>query len=135
MVDNKKEIQPRQVETARPVIETPRQAEVQPEVESWMQKIERRFARVPNKTVTPMDDNVVVQQPQSQQPPVTMPINQTQMQVGKVAKPEEGIAWLVTWVVRQIKILTKIGKRVRLQDMPEISAESNNATMQQSKKE
>ena len=134
MVDNKKEIQPRQVETARPVIETPRQAEVQPEVESWMQKIERRFARVPNKTVTPMDDNVVVQQPQSQQPPVTMPINQTQMQVGKVAKPEEGIAWLVTWVVRQIKILTKIGKRVRLQDMPEISAESNNATTQQSKK-
>ncbi len=135
MPDNKKEIQPRQVETARPVIETPRQAEVQPEVESWMQKIERRFARVPNKTVTPMDDNVVVQQPQSQQPPVTMPINQTQMQVGKVAKPEEGIAWLVTWVVRQIKILTKIGKRVRLQDMPEISAESNNATTQQSKKE
>ena len=135
MPDNKKEIQPRQVETARPVIETPRQAEVQPEVESWMQKIERRFARVPNKTVTPMDDNVVVQQPQSQQPPVTMSINQTQMQVGKVAKPEEGIAWLVTWVVRQIKILTKIGKRVRLQDMPEISAESNNATTQQSKKE
>lgn len=120
MVDNKKEIQPRPVEMARPVIETPRQAEVQPEVESWMQKIERRFARVPNKTVTPMDDNVVVQQPQSQQPPVTMPINQTQMQVGKVAKPEEGIAWLVTWVVRQIKILTKLGKRVRLQDMPEV---------------
>ena len=120
MVDNKKEIQPRQVETARPVIETPRQAEVQPEVETWMQKIERRFARVPNKTVTPMDDNVVVQQPQSQQPPVTMPINQTQMQVGKVAKPEEGIAWLVTWVVRQIKILSKLGKRVRLQDMPEV---------------
>ena len=120
MVDNKKEIQPRTVETARPVVETPRQAEVQPEVESWMQKIERRFARVPNKTVTPMDDNVVVQQPQSQQPPVTMPINQTQMQVGKVAKPEEGIAWLVAWVVRQIKILSKLGKRVRLQDMPEI---------------
>ena len=120
MPDNKKEIQPRPVEMERSVVETPRQAEVQPEVESWMQKIERRFARVPNKTVTPMDDNVVVQQPQSQQPPVTMPINQTQMQVGKVAKPEEGIAWLVAWVVRQIKILSKLGKRVRLQDMPEI---------------
>lgn len=141
MPDNKKEIQPRLVEMVRPVVEVPRQAEVQPEVESWMQKIERRFARVPNKTVTPMDDNVVVQPfgdaqgLRQQQPPVTMPINQTQMQVGKVAKPEEGIAWLVTWVVRQIKILTKIGKRVRLQDMPEISAESNNATTQQSKKE
>ncbi|MBP9702287.1 hypothetical protein KBD69_01240 [Candidatus Woesebacteria bacterium] len=135
MPDNKKEIQPRTVETARPVVETPRQTEVQPEVESWMQKIERRFARVPNNTVTPMDDTVVVSQPKSQQPPVTMPINQTQMQVGKVAKPEEGIAWLVAWVVRQIKVLTKLGKRVRLQDMPEISVESNNTTMQQSKKE
>ncbi len=120
MVDNKKEIQPRPVETVAPIIEMPRQVEVQPEVESWMQKIEKRFARVPNKTVTPMDDSVVVQQPQSQQPPVTMPINQTQMQIGKVAKPEEGIAWLVAWVVRQIKVLTKLGKSVRLQDMPEV---------------
>ncbi len=120
MVDNKKEIQPREVEVPAAVVETPKQSEAQPEVESWMQKIEKRFARVPNKTATPMDDNVVVQQPQSQQPPVTMPINQTQMQAGKVAKPDEGIAWLVAWIVRQIKMLTKLGKRVRLQDMPEI---------------
>lgn len=120
MVDNKKEIQPRVVEVPAASVEAPKQNETQPEVESWMQKIERRFARVPNKTPSPMDDAVVVQQPQSQQPPVTMPINQTQMQAGKVAKPDEGIAWLVAWVVRQIKMLTKLGKRVRLQDMPEI---------------
>ena len=120
MVDNKKEIQPRQVEAVQVKVEMPRQVETQPEVESWMQKIERRFARVPNKTITPMDDTVVVQQPQSQQPPVTMPINHTQMQVGKMAKPDEGIAWLVAWVVRQIKVLTKMGRSVRLQDMPEI---------------
>lgn len=120
MVDNKKEIQPRPVESEQVRVEAPRPVEAQPEVESWMQKIERRFARVPNKTITPMDDTVVVQQPKSQQPPVTMPINQTQMQAGKIAKPDEGIAWLVAWVVRQIKMLTKLGRRVRLQDMPEI---------------
>lgn len=123
MVNNKKEIQPRQAEVDQVKIENLRQVETQPEVESWMQKIERRFARVPNKTVTPMDDTVVVQpfgDAQGKQPPVTMPINQTQMQVGKVARPDEGIAWLVAWVVRQIKVLTKLGKRVRLQDMPEI---------------
>ncbi|GAB4026546.1 MAG: hypothetical protein Fur0011_2550 [Candidatus Microgenomates bacterium] len=120
MVDNKKEIQPRPAEKASPVVENSRQVEMQPEVESWMQKIERKFARVPNKTITPMDDTVVVRQSQSQQPPVTMPINQAQMQVGKKARPEEGIAWLVAWVIRQIKMLTKIGRRVRLQDMPEI---------------
>lgn len=120
MVDNKKEIQPRQVEAVQVKVEMPRQVETQPEIESWMQKIERRFARVPNKTATPMDDAVVVQQPQSQQPPVTMPINHTQMQIGKVAKPDEGIAWLVAWVVRQIKVLTKLGRSARLQDMPEM---------------
>ncbi len=123
MVDNKKEIQSRPIETVAPIIETPRPVEVQPEVESWMKKIEKRFARVPNNTVTPMDDAVVVQpfsDAQGKQPPVTMPINHTQMQAGKVAKPDEGIAWLVAWVVRQIKVLTKMGKSVRLQDMPEI---------------
>lgn len=123
MVDNKKEIQPRSVEIPSAAMEKPQQSETQPEVESWMQKIEKRFARVPNKTPSPMDDTVVVQptgDAKSQQPPVTMPINQTQMQAGKTAKPEEGIAWLVAWVVRQIKVLTRLGRRVRLQDMPEI---------------
>lgn len=120
MVDNKKEIQPRPVETTSPVVEAPRQVEVQPEVESWMQKIERRFARVPNKTVTPMDDNVVIQPAQSDQPPVTLPITTAQVQVGKKAPVEEGIAWLVAWVIRQIKVLTKLGRRARLQDLPEL---------------
>lgn len=120
MVDNKKEIQPRPVETAQAKVEIPKQVEAQPEVESWMQKIERRFARVPNQTATPTDDAVVVQQPQSQQPPVTLPINQSQMQAGQKAPVEEGITWLVAWVVRQIKMLTKLGRRVRLQDMPEV---------------
>ncbi len=123
MVDNKKEIQPRSVELPSTAVEKSKQNETQPEVESWMQKIERRFARVPNKTPSPLDDTVVVQphgDAQAKQPPVTMPINQTQMQAGKTAKPEEGIAWLVAWVIRQIKVLTRLGRKVRLQDMPEV---------------
>lgn len=123
MVDNKKETQPRSVELPSTAVEKSQQNETQPEVESWMQKIERRFARVPNKTPSPMDDTVVVQphgDAQGKQPPVTMPINQTQMQAGKTAKPEEGIAWLVAWVIRQIKVLTRLGRKVRLQDMPEV---------------
>lgn len=90
------------------------------EVSSWMEKIEKKFARVPNDTTDVTDDTVVVQQqPQAQQPPVTLPVNQQQMAVGKKAKPEMGIAWLVTWAIRQIKLLSRAGKKVRLQDMPE----------------
>lgn len=120
MVDVKKEMEPRGPEKITPIVEVPVRSEAQPEVESWMQKIERRFARVPNKTATPTDDQVVVQQPQSQQPPVTLPVNQSQMQAGKDAPVTEGIAWLVTWIVRKIKMLTKLGRRVRLEDMPEV---------------
>ena len=119
-MDPKKELQPRKSQPERPIVSMPEVGVVQPEVESWMQKIEKRFARVPNQTQTPMDDPVVVQQPQSQQPPVTLPINSVQMQAGKKASVEEGIAWLVTWVVRQIKKFSKLGQRVRLQDIPEV---------------
>jgi hypothetical protein len=96
------------------------------EVSSWMEKIEKKFARVPNDTTDVTDDAVVVQQqPQAQQPPVTLPDNQQQMAMGKKAQSDLGIAWLVTWAIRQIKLLSHLGKKVRLQDLPEVSEKSN----------
>lgn len=118
MISKSKESEPRS--EGLPQVEMPRQAEMQPPVESWMEKIEKRFGRVPNQTQTPMDDNVVVQNPQSQQPPVVLPVTQQTMQAGKQGKIEEGVTWLVAWVIRQIKMLTKLGRKVRLQDMPEV---------------
>lgn len=115
----KKETQPINLESEKARVEAVPLSETSPEVESWMEKIEKKFARVPNKTVTPMDDSVVVQNPQADQPPVTLPVTAAQVQVGKKAPVEEGIAWLVAWVVRQWKQLTKKGRKVRLQDLPE----------------
>jgi len=89
------------------------------EVASWMEKIEKKFARVPNQTSDANDDTVVVQQDDTQQPPITISVTHAQMMTGKSAKPELGIAWLVAWAIRQIKIFSRQGKRVRLQDMPE----------------
>lgn len=119
-MDTKKELEPQSVEQVQPVVEVAERVEQPPEVESWMEKIEKKFGRVPNQTPTPLDDAVVVQSSQSDQPPVTLPISQQQIQVGKKAKPELSIAWLVTWMLRQIKILTKLGKKVRIQDIPEV---------------
>ncbi len=122
-MNTKKEIEPlRQAQGDRKV-EVSKSPEQNLETLSWVEKIERKFARVPNQTVTPLDDTVVVQpfgDAQGKQPPVTLPINQQQMQVGKKAPVTEGIAWLVAWVIRQIKIFAKSGRRIRLQDMPEV---------------
>lgn len=117
-MDRLKESEPRS--EGRVAVEVGKTVEVQPAVESWMEKIEKRFGRVPNQTQTPLDDKVVVQNPQAQQPPVTLPVTHQTMVAGKKSKVEEGITWLVTWVIRKIKMLTKTGQRVRLQDMPEV---------------
>ena len=93
---------------------------------STVEKIEKKFARVPNDTSDVNDDTVVVQPfdhaqgLRPQQPPVTLPANQQQMAKGKNAKTDLGIAWLVTWVIRQIKLMARLGKKVKLQDMPEV---------------
>lgn len=122
MVSNKKEVVGINPELSASKLEQRPQVEVQPEVESWMQKIEKKFARVPNQTKTPMDDDVVVQNPQSNQPPITLPVTAAQVAVGKKSPVTDGITWLVSWVVRQWKILTKQGRKVRLQDLPEIDS-------------
>jgi hypothetical protein len=123
MADNKKELESRAtgVEQVLRPVEMPVKSEENLEVSSWMEKIEKKFARVPNDTVDVNDDTVVVQpQPQAQQPPVTLPVNQQQMAKGKNAKTDTGIAWLVAWAIRQIKLLSRLGKKVKLQDMPEV---------------
>ncbi len=127
MVDLKKEKEPGQgMERVRlpddlTTVEAPDRSKENLEVMSWIEKIEKKFARVPNDTTDVTDDTVVIQPaPATDQPPVTLPVNQVQMQKGKTAKTDVGIAWLVTWAIRQIKKLSKLGRKVRLEDMPEV---------------
>ena len=120
-MNNKKEVESLQQPIERQV-EAPKIPEQNLESMSFMEKIEKKFARVPNTTSDVNDDTVVVQpfgSAQGKQPPVTLPINVQQMQVGKTAKTDLGIAWLVSWAIRQIKMLAKLGRKVRLQDIPE----------------
>lgn len=127
MVDLKKEKEPGQgMERVRlpddlTTVEAPDRSKENLEVMSWIEKIEKKFARVPNDTTDVTDDAVVIQPaPASDQPPIRLPVNQAQMQKGKTAKTDTGIAWLVTWAIRQIKKLSRLGRKVRLEDMPEV---------------
>ncbi len=103
-----------------PTVESPRKEETPLEVESWITKIEKRFARIPQGQPGAADDQVVVQQPASRQPPVKLSVTNRQMQVGKKAKTDFSIAWLVTWAIRQIKVMARLGRKVELQELPEM---------------
>lgn len=129
VVVDKKEVQPGGIERESvvkqmPVVETEKKQEESPEVESFLEKIERRFARIPKGMPGPQGDNVVVQQASSQQPPVSLPVTKAGMKKGKKSPVENSIAWLVTWAMRRMKQLSKLGKRVVLQDLPEFKKES-----------
>lgn len=106
--------------------ETSKNVEENLEIESWITKIEKRFARIPKGTPGPQDDNVVITQPQSQQPPVNLPVTQQQIIANKKGKASLSITWLVTWAIRQIRLLTKAGRKIQLRDIPEISEELKN---------
>lgn len=141
MVDNKKEKAPVggervRVEPEVPTVESVRQAqdesprreETPLEVESWITKIEKRLGRVPQGAPGPQDDQIVVQQPLSQQPPVKLSVNQQQLKSGQKLKPEFSLAWLVVWAIRQIKIMARLGRKVELAEIPETKIENSNDT-------
>ena len=125
MTDTKKEKEPVgqeriRVEAEFPTVESPRKGETPLEVESIITKIEKKFARVPKGAPGPQDDTVAVQQPGSKQPPIQLPVTQQQMQKGQKAKPELSIAWLVSWAIRQIKMMARLGRKVEFEKLPEV---------------
>lgn len=126
MVDLKKEKEPIGIGGRErspeefPTVEAPRKTKENLEVDGWMTKIEKKFARIPKGQPGAQDDQVVVQQSQSNQPPVQLPVTKQAMVKGQDAPVETGIRWLVTWAIRQIQMLTKIGRKVKLSELPEV---------------
>lgn len=128
MVDLKKEKEPvgggrERAPEEFPTVESPRKSEETPETQSLIEKIERKFARIPKGQPGAQDDQVVIQQPQSNQPPIKLPVNQQQLQVNQKTKPEFSIAWLVSWAIRQIKMMARLGRKVELAEIPELKEE------------
>lgn len=94
-----------------PTVESPRKSE-NVEALSWMEKLERRFGRTPKQGPSDAQDDSSQAIPKKPQPPVTVPVTATQMQVGQKADPEDGLAWLVLWAKRQIQRLMKQNRKV-----------------------
>lgn len=125
MVDTNKEKEPVNVGRERvaeelSTLESPRAPQENLEVESWITKIEKKLARIPRGNPGVQDDQVVVQQPMSKQPPVKLPITRQAMTQGAVAPIESALRWLYTFALRQIAMLARLGRRVQLRDIPEV---------------
>ncbi|MEI6690559.1 MAG: hypothetical protein WCL07_02300 [bacterium] len=107
MADTTKEILQPGTERQRigeefPTVESPRKSE-NVEAMSWMEKLERRFGRTSNQMQNDVQDDTKQSQPAKQQPPVTIPITASGMQVGKKLGPDFALSWLVLWAKRQIQ--------------------------------
>jgi len=129
MVDLAKEKEPVgkervSVSPEMPTVESPRTQETPAEVSSWIEKIEKKFAKVPKAPGDTSDDTTVVNQPGSNQPPVKLPVTRQQMKVGQKSSPDLSISWLVTWAVKQIKKLARVGRTVEFEQEQATKEES-----------
>ena len=107
-----------------PTVESPRKSE-NVEAMSWMEKLERRFGRTPKQAPGDVQDDTTQVPQGKQQPPVTVPVTATQMQVGQKAPTDDGLAWLVIWAKRQIQRLMRQNRKVLF--TPETTMEKKEA--------
>lgn len=85
------------------VIDIERSAEVPPEVESWMEKVEHHEVKAPAQTVVA---DQTAQQPTgdyASQPVIVLPITQQATKTGMKKGVQDSIRWLAEWCVKMMK--------------------------------
>ncbi len=87
------------------VTEIPVQPEVTPEVEGYVERVEKEHA-LPAGLADDYVKQVGMVATAPQQPRVKLPLTSTQIQQGLHHKVWEAITWLAQWCVRQMKMLS-----------------------------
>lgn len=98
------------------VVETEKSAEVPPEVESWVEKVQHHEIQAPHEVVVA---DQTAQQPTgnyASEPVIVLPVTQQGMQVGMTKSVTESARWLVEWCSRIIK---KFHGMVVYRDVPQ----------------
>ncbi len=98
------------------VVETEKNAEVPPEVEKWVEKVQHHEIQAPHEVVVA---DKTAQQPTgnyASDPVIVLPITQQGMQIGLTKAVTESARWLVTWCTRIIK---KFHGMVVYRDVPQ----------------
>jgi len=94
---------------AIPIIERPTSPEIPPEIDSYVQKVEKEAEL--SQPVT-YQGQTLVTSPAAQNIKITLPLNKTQIEWGLRQKIAYPIRWLAEWCLRIIKKAARLGRDV-----------------------
>ncbi|MBI5151451.1 MAG: hypothetical protein HZA34_02660 [Candidatus Pacebacteria bacterium] len=85
------------------VIETEKSAEIPPEVESWMEKVDHHEIAAPKEVVVADQTSAQPTGHYASDPVIILPISHQKVQTGMKKSVAESIRWLAEWCLRVIK--------------------------------
>lgn len=85
------------------VIETEKTAEIPPEVESWMEKVDHHDIAAPKEVVVADQTSAQPTGHYAAEPVIILPISHQKVQTGMKKSVTESIRWLAEWCLRVIK--------------------------------
>lgn len=98
------------------VVETEKSAEVPPEVESWIEKVQHHEIQAPHEVVVADKTTQQLTGNYASDPVIVLPVTQQGMQTGITKSVTESARWLVEWCTRIIK---KFHGMVVYRDVPQ----------------
>jgi len=88
-----------------PITEYTRQVDLEPEVEGWLEKLEKEDAQLKQPVVNPKTGQVVLDDSQQQTGfKVVLPLTKDEMEKGLRHKVVDSVRWLAEWCWRLIKM-------------------------------
>lgn len=85
------------------VVEVEKSAEIPPEVESWVEKVQHHEIQAPHEVVVADKTTQQLTGNYASDPVIVLPVTQQGMQVGITKSVTESARWLVEWCTRIIK--------------------------------
>lgn len=104
-----KEREGKQEET--PMTEYTRNVDLEPEVEGWLEKVEKEDSRLPQPVTDDQTGQAVLDDSQQQQSgfKVILPMSKDEVEKGLHHKIIDSVRWLAEWCIRMVKMF---GNRV-----------------------
>jgi hypothetical protein len=89
-----------------PITEYTRNVDLEPEVEGWLEKLEREDSQLPQPVIDDATGQVVLDDvtAQTSQFKVVLPLTKEEVQKGLHHKVMDSVRWLAEWCLRMVKM-------------------------------
>lgn len=94
-----------------PITEYTRQVDLEPEVEGWLEKVEKEDSQLQQPVTDDQTGQVILDDSQQQKPgfKVILPMSKDEVEKGLHHKIIDSVRWLAEWCIRMVKMF---GNRV-----------------------